>query len=354
MSRPLISFRCYMALTALSATAVCAVAFAINAAVDPLWHFGGNRFSGVNPHFNERLSKINLLQRRMADYDCVIFGSSRGTLMPGDAFAPYRCFNLSFASGQIEEFVAYADYLRHLGMRPKLVVVGVDGFNFLREGRDPPSIPDFVRELRAPPGVLADYLSAGSLALSWQALTQPGTPRYYDRNFDCVIRADAPAFDPARFRSAEGLQRNDARRRQSIPFDSANSRLYGELAKRFPDARVLAYVPPVSAWRIDEMERNGLLDGYLDALYATARHFPRLIDFSLPGEQTARTDNTYDGSHYAVAVNRDMAAQLMSDGAPVWGVEVTGAGRDVYQSRYRQALLAFQDAQELRASSHTP
>jgi len=354
MSRPVISFRRYMALTALSAAAVCAIAFAVNAVVDPLWHFGGNRFSGVNPHFNERLSKINLLKRRMADYDCVIFGSSRGTLMPGDAFAPHRCFNLSFASGQIEEFVAYADYLRHLGMRPKLVVVGVDGFNFLREGRDPPSIPDFVRELRPPPGVLADYLSAGSLALSWQALTQPGTPRYYDRKFDCVIRADAPAFDPARFRSAEGLQRNDARRRQSIPFDSANARLYGELARRFPDARVLAYVPPVSAWRIDEMERHGLLDGYLDALYATARHFPRLIDFSLPGEQTARTDNTYDGSHYAVAVNRDMAAQLMSDRAPAWGVDVTAAGRDVYQSRYRQALLAFRDAQEFRASAHLP
>lgn len=117
---------------------------------------------------------------------------------------------------------------------------------------------------------------------------------------------------------------------------------------------MLAYVPPVSAWRIDEMERNGLLDGYLDALYATAGHFPRLIDFSLPGERTARTDNTYDGSHYAVAVNRDMAAQLMSERVPAWGVEVTGAGRDVYQRRYRQALLAFRDAQEFRASAHLP
>lgn len=102
------------------------------------------------------------------------------------------------------------------------------------------------------------------------------------------------------------------------------------------------------------MDRHGLLDGYLDALYATARHFPRLVDFSLPGEQTARTDNTYDGSHYAVAVNRDMAAQLMSEQAPAWGIDVAAAGRDVYQRRYRQALLAFRDAQELRASTHAP
>jgi hypothetical protein len=354
MSRPVISFRRYMAWAAFSAAALCAASFAINAVVDPLWHFGGNRVTGINPHFNERLSKINLLQRRIADYDCVIFGSSRGTLMPGDAFAPQRCFNLSFASGQIEEFVAYADYLHHLGMRPKLVVVGVDGFNFLRENRDAPSIPDFVRERRPPPGVLADYLSAGSLALSWQALFDPGTARHYDADFNCVIRADAPPFDPTRFRSAEGLQRSDGRRLQSVPYVSDNARLYGELASRFPEARLLAYVPPVSAWRIDEMDRLGLLDGYLDALHATARHFPRMIDFSLPDALTARTDNTYDGSHYAVPVNRDMAAQLMAGHAPAWGVDVTVTGRDVYQSRYRQALLAFRDAQALRASTPEP
>ena len=225
MSQPVISFRRYMALTALSAAAVCAIAFAVNAVVDPLWHFGGNRFSGVNPHFNERLSKINLLKRRMADIDCVIFGSSRGTLMPGDAFAPHHCFNLSFASGQIEEFIAYADYLRHLGILPKLVVIGVDGFNFLREGRDPPSIPDFVRTLRPPPGVM-------DLREERMRVFSPGEDRnrkedeggdeiidgianpVYEQRFGAeythakhdieLVREAAPSFDEARF--LEGRQ----------------------------------------------------------------------------------------------------------------------------------------------------
>lgn len=353
MARTL-SFRAYLVWTATAAVLVCGLAFAFNALVDPLWHFGGNRLTGENPHFNERLSKVNLLRRDPAHYDCIIFGSSRGTLMPGDAFAPYRCFNLSFASGQIEEFIAYADYLAVLGVQPKLVVVGVDGFNFMREGRDAPSIPDFVRMRHAPPGVLHDYLSVGSLSLSWQAVTEAGTPRYYDRNFDCVIRAGTPPFDPARFLGAEGLQRADTRHRMSIPFSPENARLYGELAGRFPQARVLAYVPPVSAWRIDDMDRVGILDSYIDALYATARHFPRMIDFSVPDPRTTRTDNTYDGSHYSVALNRDMAARLMSGGEPVWGADVTALARDVYQRRYRQALLAFRDAQEPRATAHLP
>jgi hypothetical protein len=348
---PVDPFRSYLRWCALSALLVCAVAFAINAVVDPLWHFAGNLVTGVNPHFNERQSKINLLRRHAGDYDCVIFGSSRGTLMPGDAFAPHRCFNLAFASGQIEEFNAYADYLKHIGVHPSLVVVGVDGFNFMREGRDTPVIPDFVREGRDPPGALRDYLSIGSLEMSMQSLFEPGTPRHYDRDFNCVIRADAPHFDPANFRRAEGLQRRDAERRRQIPFVADNARLYGELAARFPHARVIAYVPPISAWRIDDMARRGVLDGYTDALYASAQHFARMIDFSVPDARTARTDNTYDGSHYSLDINRDIARQLLDPAPPAWGVDMTGLGRDVYLSRYRQALLAFRDSQLPRAAA---
>lgn len=350
MNTPTDSCRRYLRWTAATALLLLAIVFAVNAVIDPLWHFRGNLLTGVNPHFNERQSKINLLRRHATDYDCVIFGSSRGTLMPGDAFAPHRCFNLAFASGQVEEFIAYADYLATIGVRPRLVVVGVDGFNFMREGRDAPVVPDFVRERRTPPGALADYLSASSLAMSWQSVFVAGTPRHYDRDFNCVIRADAPPFDPRAFGSAEGLQRQDAERRRSIPYVPDNARLYRELAARFPSARVIAYVPPVTAWRVDDMERRGVLEGYVEALHAAAQHFPRMIDFSLPGAQTARTDNTYDGSHYSVALNRDMARALLDPAPPAWGVEVTGLGRDVYLSRYRQALLAFRDTRMPRTA----
>jgi len=91
------------------------------------------------------------LLRAPGQYDCLIFGSSRTTLLSASAFSGYRCFNLSFSGGQIEDFIAYAEYLEHLGMRPKLIIVGVDGFNFLRSGRDAPTIPEYVLKKLPPP-----------------------------------------------------------------------------------------------------------------------------------------------------------------------------------------------------------
>lgn len=350
----MISFRRYALLAGAAAAAVCASVFALNALIDPLWHFGGNRLNGINRPFNEREAKLNRLLRDLADYDCLIFGSSRATLMPAAAFRPHRCFNLAFSSGQIEEFIAFARYLHAQGMQPQLIVVGVDGFNFMVEERDPASIPEFVRRQTQPEGVLQTYLSIDALRMSMQALSRNSVPRYYDDNFDGAVAPDAPRFDPSRLDQAEGLARGDAAQRSKIPFASERAALYGELITVFPQSRALAYVPPISAWHVAGMARAGTLDSYLDALHATARLFPRMIDFSVPDDRTRRTDNTYDGSHYSVAVNHDMAAQLMADGPPAWGVDVSAIGRDVYQSRYRQALLAFRDAQEPHVSAHAP
>lgn len=345
MNTPSDTFHRYIRWTAMTALLACTAVFAVNATIDPLWYFGGNQLNGENRPFNEREAKINLLLQSPQDYDCIIFGSSRTTLMPADAFAPHRCFNLAFSSGQIEEFIAYADYLKHLDIHPSLIVVGVDGFNFMVDGRDPLSIPAFVVAKRAPDVVLASYLSIDTLKMSWDAQSPKPVPRYYDAGFNGVVHRNAPRFDPAHLDRAEGQQRGDAEARRSIPYAPKRAALYAKLVATFPDARFLAYVPPISAWHIDDMARRNVLGGYLDSLHATAQLFPRMIDFSIPGTQTASTGNTYDGSHYTQALNRDMGRSLLDPASPGWGIDVTGLSRDVYQSRYRRALLAFRDSQ---------
>jgi len=84
----------------------------------------------------------------------------------------------------------------------------------------------------------------------------------------------------------------------------------------FPDARAIGYVPPISAWHISDMEKNGVLGGYIDALANTAPIFRVFIDFSVPSPITSRTDITYDGSHYHPSVNLLIASALQSDTSP--------------------------------------
>jgi hypothetical protein len=97
---------------ALLATAgvIVASCFAVNCLVDPLWYLRGNVLTEINYPFNERLSKLIRFLPRMNDYDCMIFGTSRATLLPEEQAKGYRCFNMAVSDGQASEHLLFADY----------------------------------------------------------------------------------------------------------------------------------------------------------------------------------------------------------------------------------------------------
>src|SRR5438132_4942680 len=135
-----------------------AACFTVNCLVDPLWYLGGNVLTHINYSFNERLSKLNRLLPRLQDYDCVIFGTSRATLLPEEKVAGYRCFNLAFSDGQASEYLAYADYLRRRDFAPRLIMVDIRRDELLG-ATPPPDLPDFIQAGEPPPSMPAAYLS---------------------------------------------------------------------------------------------------------------------------------------------------------------------------------------------------
>lgn len=316
--------------------------FSLNWMVDPLWYRGGNQLSDVNFAFNERESKLNHLLHHLADYDCLIFGSSRSTLLQSDSVPGHRCFNLSFSGGQVEEFIAFAEYLKWAGMRPKLVIVGVDEFNLQQDRREPVSIPAYVSAKRLPQPAWKAYLTAGSLVFTLRTLLDDSPlTRYYTSKLECAIRGDAPHFRPQHSLQSEGRRRMDRSPQAAPAFSPRNAGLYGKLHRVFPAARRVAYVPPVSAWHIAELDGQGRLAGYVAAIFAVSRHFPNFWDFSIPSRQTWRIDNTYDGSHYDVPTNLLIADAMFTRaagfGTPVHRLE----GMQAYAERYEQGLAMF-------------
>lgn len=336
------AFKSYALLTGLVWASTITFVLVLNCLVDPLWYFQGNRLTHKNFAFNERQAKLNQFLRAPHQYDCLIFGSSRTTLLSASEFSGYRCFNLSFSGGQVEDFIAYAEYLDHLGMTPKLIIVGVDGFNFLSSGRDAPTIPEYVQKKQLPPGFLKTYLSIDSLHMTWRTIRDDSQrPRYYDDRFEALIRKEAPPFRPEKSLEGEGRRRSDAEERRKRAYRPDNAVLYAKLVSVFPDARVIGYVPPISAWHISDMEKNGILDGYIDALFKTSPAFSAFIDFSVPSDVTSRTDVTYDGSHYLPSVNRLIATKLQFDMPHDWGINLKTVGFADYVKHYRTALDSF-------------
>jgi hypothetical protein len=332
---------------------ICSTAFAVNLFVDPLWFWKGNQVSGVNLRFNEREAKLNHVLAHPTRYDCLIFGSSRATIFQPDSLPGYRCFNLAFSSGQVSEFIAIGRYISGMGIAPRLVVVGIDGFGFYDEGRDPVEIPAFVLANTRPPGILTRYFSADTLWFSLLTISDAARHyRVYDSEFRAVIRANAPPFRPNVTLQAEGLQRANDAARQRRRFNPAHAALYGEFRKVFPQARFLAYVPPISAWHIERFSRHGVLDGYVAALHACAQYFEAFWDFSVPSARTWDVANTYDGSHYSVAVNREIARVLTGGPGDGFGVRVSGLDLAAHRSAYVSGLERFRqiEAQLLAGS----
>lgn len=313
---------------------VClSLAFAFNALVDPLWYFSGNQFKPVNFAFNERLSKPNLIAGHESEYDCIIFGDSRATLLPEYRIKGHHCFNFAFSAGEINEFLAYAKWLKTRGLDPRLVIVGVSAGNFRQR---PPSnnIPDFIRENSNPSPAIIKYLSTDILAMSRRTLfgTSP-IDRYYDADFHCRV-AVTSTYDPRKL----------IRDAHSGPFDNrAPLDQYRALRAVFPNAEFVGYTPPISAYAILDYEKIGWLSSYTKALVDAASVFDIYWDASIPSSITIDPANTYDGTHYSSTVNAKIADGLLNNPGPI-AIDLKHVTADETLAAYRTRLTEYHDA----------
>jgi hypothetical protein len=321
----------YLAIFAAVVLVLAGLCLSANLLMDPLWYFRGNRVTGVNYAFNERVAKLNQLLPRLTDYDCVMFGSSTTTLIPPPHLEGRRCFNLGFSGGVVSEFLVYAKYLRARGFAPKVLIVGVDGFDF--EGaRLKLNVPDFVKAGDDPPPAWKTYLSVDAFVFSFRTVFHlfPNRRRY-DSDFRCHIIARKTPYEAPTTLEPQAL-------RPELHPERAD--LYAELRRLFPEARALAWVAPNAAWSIAQHQIDGNLDAYLDGLRRTAAAFDTFLDFSIPSEITVSTTNTYDGVHFADAVNDHIAAALAS-GDPTPGVDWKRDSEAAIKAAYEARIDRF-------------
>jgi hypothetical protein len=321
----------YLAMLLGVVVVIAGACLGFNALVDPLWYFNGNVVSGVNYTFNERLAKMNRLLPRLAQYDCLILGSSTAALLPQRQIHPQHCFNLSFSSGVVSELLLYAKYLRARDFHPKLLIVGVDEFDF--EGPTvPPDVPDFIRTGANPPSFWRTYLSLDTLDFSYRTLKGDyPNKRLYDREFESHIIARRHPHKPPKHLAAEA---------DPPQFHPERAALYVELRRTFPEARAIGFVAPTAAWTIAQLELDGRLDAYLGALHRVSTAYDEFLDFSIPSEVTAGMTYTYDGLHYKDAVNEHTLAALMS-GQAGSGVDWKKESPTEIAAAYRERIDRF-------------
>lgn len=173
---------------------VLLLSFTINLIFDPLWYFGGNKVYDYNYAFDERKSKLNLVER--SEFNCLILGSSRVTFIRPSEITNASCFNLAFSGAMVEEFVPFINKLKLAGVTSlDHLIIGVDGSNFFTNTKHALTPRT---EVEVPlPNIFESYLSIDALIFSYRLFTADANlPRFYDKNFEVDVHESIPTFNP--------------------------------------------------------------------------------------------------------------------------------------------------------------
>jgi hypothetical protein len=329
----------YLLITGVTAGAVVALTMTINMLVDPLWMLSGNQL-GANLMTRERLAKTHLFMNSSEAVDCVIFGSSRATLLDASQIEGHQCFNFAFSGGSVEAYIDYARWVAHFGGPIEQVIVGLDGYSLGPDSHGPETY-DFIRDLEKPPSMIEEYANLSILRASIRsALGYTKYHRAYDDEFRGIVLDDAPVYEPPEQLGQKDAQLPRELRRHLGPFTEAATPRLERLRSVFPDSRAIGYAPPLHPSWFAQMRAQGTLDGYVDAMFAASRVFDAFYDFGLPHELNADPANTYDGSHYGERVN-DRIAHAIIGSDTRYGLEISQLERGAYRQAYRDALDAY-------------
>lgn len=307
---------------------VLGLAGALNYLVDPLWYARGNRITDKNFSFNERISKINLLNRTAdQDWDCLILGSSRVTMLRQSRFEGLRCFNLALKGAEAAEELAYGRYAREKGLRPRVLIVAVDDFNFIERKQ---TARRTAPRVEGTPSAWHAFFSTDVLTFSLMTLAGVSPEsNYYDRRFEQQLLYGPPPFEPK------------VEDKPDLPCSMEHVETFRQLRALFPEARALAYAPLMSPWyQFGDVYTRGLLDCTIEAFHAVSRDYDAFLDFGIPSPVTLDNSLTLDGTHYTPEAN-DAVARGLQGQAGEMALDVKAMSLEQYREAVRSRLHAF-------------
>lgn len=306
--------------------------FTLNYIIDPLWYHGGNSLFKKNYAFNERISKVNYYLQDPEKYDCIIFGSSRTTLLNEKKIDGFNCFNFSFSGGMLNEFEYYAKYINKYGKKPKLAIIAIDSFSFYRDKDPTEYLPDFILQLQKPRSLIQNYLSFSVFNFSLRTLSRDSPyPRYYTEDLTgAVLQATKPYTTPDCITVDQSVKKFNIDKVSSL--ENLRSIWEGTVFKGF--------VSPISAWDISVLHYDGTLNSYLASIYEANEHLDTLFDFSIPSWVTKDPSNSYDSEHYYPETTDLIAISLIND-KPLFGVDMKNYSKNEYKRIFKTELKEF-------------
>ncbi len=295
------------------------------------------RYQFVEPDLN--FIKVQHLLAHPERYDCLVFGSSRVNTIDVRKIRGYRCYNMTCNGGLPRDYLDNVRYLLKKGMSLRMILVGLDDFDFRvdpashlsQPSRHPyppvvgqPLLPFYLKNLFS----LHDRDIIREIVKGYIAIARGkrGAPVLYDmfgtgQNYapwaDAAIETAPEAWraDP-RFTTHRQVSGDNMK---GVLQDLAS---LADVARR-KRIQLILFINP--------LYKNVFVDGGLEEFSRFKRELVEIADFyDFSGINTVTSDsiNYYDLSHFTFATGDMVLGRIFRDGTgrmapPDFGVFVT-------------------------------
>lgn len=295
-------------------TLVFAVAM-VNYLVDPLWCFGHSfSWNQRQAGFDERLQKANLLTFGGGDYNALLLGSSRTTVIPAEFFTGMNVFNLSVSSMMPIEYNEFIEFAKgQLGHDFDTIVLGIDfyGTNANFRKNENKSADYYFKKINAPLYRWTSLLSTDLLGRSYRNLKNnyKSLDMYYDRENHHVFEKVTAEERTSRTKAQLTFYKDNLYGEDYQAADIYS--MFEQLKKNNPNTKFIVYTTPpsVELWRL--LLDEGRLPDYQQFISDSVHVFGSVVDFMGINSVSTNPNNYMDAHHFYKETGGDIVRRLL-------------------------------------------
>ncbi len=288
----------------------------INYTMDSYWTFDHeNRFNQMQTGANERQQKTNYIYFHPFDYDSILVGSSRTTLInQNDFYPPYKVFNYAVSMMMPQEYKPYIEFAKKIkGSDFEAIILALDffGTNKLQKVENPKPVIENTTSFLYRYKLL---FSIDALRNSIANLRRYFTGKKYRRSYD---RHNVATTDPLDPEFAKKLIERRTHWEEVYVYNDKYKSILQDLKKSNPNSKFIVFTTPVSSHMFHLMINEGRLKDYERWLREIVDVFGKVTNFMTENSITIDYPHNFvDSNHFYPRIGTLIAHKVIGRDDP--------------------------------------
>ncbi|OQX74436.1 MAG: hypothetical protein B6D59_02420 [Campylobacteraceae bacterium 4484_4] len=257
-----------------------------NFIMDPMWTFShAHYFNSRQKGFDERQQKTNLAYFRNFDYNAVLMGSSRATLLDQNVLNlnDIKAFNYAISLSMPQEYKTYIDFAKQRAGKPlEAIFLELD---FYGTNKNNKRLKEYKQDRAVQKAKACCYrwkmlFSFSTLKMSLNNLARAILGKNFHRSYNRYNVAYTDRYAPESVKKeVEKTTLKNAVGMENYAYNEKYRTIFEQLKSENPGSRFIVFTSPTSSFYLDLLFKNGLWDAYANWLRDLVAEFGSVYHF---------------------------------------------------------------------------